>query len=157
MDDLALARALHVLAVIHWIGGLSFVTLVILPLAGSRASTGEAFSLFDGVEQRFSAQVRFSIPIAGATGLWMTYRLDLWARFVDPAYWWMGAMAGLWLLFMLMLFVIEPLLHDGFAITARRDPVPAFRLLRRSHRFLLALAFLTAFGAVAGAHGLFFL
>lgn len=31
--DIALARALHVLAVIHWIGGLSFVTLVVLPFA----------------------------------------------------------------------------------------------------------------------------
>lgn len=36
MDDIVIARALHVLAVIHWIGGLSFVTLVVLPIARSQ-------------------------------------------------------------------------------------------------------------------------
>ena len=33
IDDVELARALHVLFVAHWIGGVSFVTLVALPLA----------------------------------------------------------------------------------------------------------------------------
>jgi uncharacterized membrane protein len=31
MDDITLARAVHVLAVVHWMGGVAFVTLVILP------------------------------------------------------------------------------------------------------------------------------
>ncbi|MFG1462162.1 hypothetical protein V5F77_04610 [Xanthobacter sp. DSM 24535] len=35
MDDVAFARALHVIAVIHWIGGVAFFTLVLLPLARS--------------------------------------------------------------------------------------------------------------------------
>ena len=30
-DDVVVALALHVLAVIHWIGGLAFVTLILLP------------------------------------------------------------------------------------------------------------------------------
>ena len=31
LDDISIARALHVLAVVHWIGGVAMVTLVILP------------------------------------------------------------------------------------------------------------------------------
>ena len=31
MDDLALARSLHVVAVVLWIGGVGFVTTVLLP------------------------------------------------------------------------------------------------------------------------------
>ncbi len=31
MDDLILARAIHVAAIVHWIGGVSFVTLMLLP------------------------------------------------------------------------------------------------------------------------------
>jgi len=31
MDDLAVARALHVLAVVIWIGGVAMVTMVVLP------------------------------------------------------------------------------------------------------------------------------
>ena len=154
MDDLALARALHVLAVIHWIGGLAFVTLVVLPLARSRQA--EALALFAGVERRFSAQVHISVPLAGATGLWMTYRWDLWDRFADPHFWWMTAMFGLWLIFMAVLFVVEPLAHAGFEKKARQDPAATFRRMSRLHQFLLLLAMLTAFGAVAGAHGLSF-
>lgn len=157
MDDIALMRALHVLAIIHWVGGLGFVTLVVLPLAGTRATMAEALSLFEIVERRFSAQVRLSVPLAGLTGLWMSWRLELWDRFVDPAYWWMAAMAGLWAVFMLMLFVIEPLLHARVAARARAHPGATLRLISRLHCGLLALAALTAFGAVGGAHGLFIL
>lgn len=156
MDDIVLARALHVLSVIHWIGGLTFVTLVVLPLARSHGMTEEALALFESIERHFSAQVRISIPLAGATGLWMTYRMELWDRFLDPNFWWMGAMLGLWLIFMLMLFVIEPLLHARFEKSARQDPKAAFRRVSRLHEFLLLLAAATAFGAVAGSHGFVF-
>jgi len=153
MDDIAMARAVHVLAVIHWIGGLAFVTLSVLPQARSLANAQEALALFAGMERRFSRQVRISVPLAGAAGLWLTYRLDLWDRFLDPTFWWMTAMLGLWLVFMLMLFVIEPLLHARFEMKARQDPATTFRRLARLHEFLLVIAALTALGAVAGAHG----
>jgi uncharacterized membrane protein len=156
MDDIVLARAVHVLAIIHWIGGLAFVTLVILPFARSRRTTQEALTLFEGVERRFSAQVRISIPLAGATGLWMTYRMDVWDRFVDPNYWWMTAMLGLWLVFMLVLFVVEPLLHTKFETRRLQDPTINFRRISRFHEFLLLLAALIVLGAVAGDHGFVF-
>jgi uncharacterized membrane protein len=156
MDDLMFVRALHVLAVIHWIGGLAFVTLIVLPLGRSRQSAEEALAAFESIERRFSTQVRISIPLAGLTGLWMTYRWDAWDRFADPHFWWMTAMFGLWLVFMLMLFVIEPLGHARFEKTVRQDPAAAFRRMSRLHQVLLLLATLTAFGAVAGAHGFLF-
>lgn len=157
MDDIILARALHVLAVIHWIGGLTFVTLVILPLARSQRTAEEALALFERVERRFSVQARISIPLVGATGLWMTYRLALWDRYVDPNFWWMGAMLGLWLIFMLILFVIEPILHARFEDLARQNPAATLRRMSRLHKFLLLLAAITAFGAVAGSHGFAFI
>lgn len=153
IDDIALARALHVLAVVHWIGGLAFVTLVVLPLARRRPAAAEGLALFEGVERRFAAQVRVSIPLAGATGLWMTDRMDLWARFADPRDWWMSAMAGLWLLFMLMVFVVEPLAHARAAGRAPGDPTAILRRLWRAHVVLTTLAALTVIGAVAGAQG----
>lgn len=156
MDDVILARALHVLALIHWIGGLSFVTLVVLPLARSRSTAEEALAVFENIERRFAAQVRISVPVAGATGLWIAYRLDLWSRFADPGFWWMASMLGLWLAFMLLLFVIEPLLKEHLKAAARRNPEAIFRRMGRLHEILLLLSFLTALAAVAGAHGLVF-
>jgi uncharacterized membrane protein len=152
MNDLAVARAIHVLAVTHWIGGLAFVTLVILPLAAAR-SPDEGLTLFDAVERRFAAQVRFSVPVAGLSGLWMAWRLEIWVRFVDPTYWWMTAMLALWVVFMLILFVAEPLLEPMFARGAARGPAALLRGVCWMHAVLLALAVITVIGSVAGAHG----
>jgi len=154
-DDLLFARALHVLAVVHWIGGVGFVTLVILPLALSRPAA-EGLDLFNLVERRFAAQVRWSIPLAGAAGLWMTYRMNVWDRFVDPHFWWMPAMALLWTVFMAMVFVVEPLFDHKFEVLARKNPAGALKRLALMHLILLGLLAVTILGAVAGAHGYYF-
>ena len=109
--------------------------------------------LFGAIERRFAAQVRWSIPIAGASGLWMTYRMDLWHRFADLHFWWMSAMAGLWLVFALIVFVLEPLLHPRFEAEGRRDPIAMLRRMSRVHAVLLAIAAVTVLGAVVGAQG----
>ena len=84
IDDIELARALHVLFVAHWIGGVGFVTLVALPLARAQSDPREAWALFEAIENRFAGQVRWSIPLAGATGLWMVWCMELWQRFAEP-------------------------------------------------------------------------
>lgn len=153
IDDIEIARALHVVFVAHWIGGVAFVTLVALPLARSYADAGKGWALFEAIERRFAAQVRFSIPLAGATGLWMVWRLNLWGLFAEPAAWWMDAMVLLWALFMLIVFLIEPLAHRRLAQMAARDPEALLIRLLRVHRFVLAAGIVTILGAVAGAHG----
>ena len=122
MDDIVLARALHVLAVVHWIGGVAFVTLVVLPLATNRPAAQEGSSCSRPWSGASPAQVRFQFRSPAASGLWMTYRMDLWDRFADPHFWWMSAMAGLWLVFALMVFVLEPLLHRRFERQAKETP-----------------------------------
>jgi hypothetical protein len=82
----------------------------------------------------------------------MTWRADLWQRFADASYWWMHAMVIIWLVFMLMLFVIEPLfLHRRMEFSP--DPARDFARMERLHWLLLALSLITVFGAVAGSHG----
>jgi uncharacterized membrane protein len=63
MDDVTLARALHVLASIHWIGGLAFVTLIVLSLAGSRQTAADALALRK--RRRFAARRSVSVPLVG--------------------------------------------------------------------------------------------
>lgn len=154
MDTFTLARALHVLAVVHWIGGVSLVTLVLLPGLIRAVPGPERLALFEMIEGRFGAQARISTLLAGASGLWMTWELDAWGRFLDPASWWMAAMLAVWVLFTLVLFVAEPLvLHRWFHTRSLRDPEGSFALVLRLHRLLLALSALTVLGAVLGAHG----
>jgi uncharacterized membrane protein len=158
MDDLAIARALHVLAVVVWIGGVAMVTSVILPAVRRMAKPNERFAFFESVERRFAFQARVATVLAAVTGFYMVYRLELWERFLDVQHWWMHAMVAVWAVFTLVLFVLEPLvLHRLFNDRARRDPEGTFRLVERLHWVLLTLSLVTTLGAVAGAHGAFFL
>jgi uncharacterized membrane protein len=153
LNDIELARALHVLFVTHWIGGVAFITLVALPLARASRDPREGWALFEGIEKRFSAQVKWSIPLVGATGLWMAWRLNLWAQFADPTFWWLDAMVLVWALFMALVFIVEPVAGERIATEAARDPAAVLRRVARAHIALLAAAAVTILGAVAGANG----
>jgi uncharacterized membrane protein len=155
MDEIAIARALHVIAVVMWIGGVSFVTTVLLPAVRRLKSPDERVTFFDAIERRFAWQARITTLLAGFTGFYMLIRLDLWGRFQLAAYWWMHAMVILWLIFTTMLFVAEPMfLHRWFDERAKADPEGTFALIERLHRILLTISLVTVLGAVAGSHGL---
>jgi uncharacterized membrane protein len=154
MDDVTIARALHIVAVVHWMGGVAFVTTVVLPAVSAITDPSRRFELFEAVEHRFSAQVKVSVPVAGLSGAYMAERLDSWGRFVGSDGWWLMAMAVVWLAFMVILFVIEPfVLRDWFHQRATADPAGTFRLVQRVHWGLLAAGTATAAAGVLGAHG----
>ena len=155
MDDVVIARALHVLAIVIWIGGVAMITMVVLP-ALRRGDLGpNRLQVFEAVERRFTWHARSAAVIVGSTGFYMTDRLDLWGRFPSAEFWWMHAMVCLWLIFTLVLFVAEPLfLHRWFHARARAAPDTAFALLQRGHWLLLALSLITILGAVAGSQGM---
>ncbi|WP_424139677.1 hypothetical protein [Roseomonas chloroacetimidivorans] len=155
MDDVTFARALHVLAVVLWIGGVGLVTTVLLPALRLIRGPAEQIALFEAIEGRFARQARVSILVAGVSGLYMLVQVQAWDRFASLSYWWMHAVVLVWLIFAGMLFVLEPLvLHRPFAERARRSPDVTFRTIHRFHMIPLALSLLTVFGAVGGSHGL---
>ena len=154
MDEVAIARALHVLSIVLWIGGVAFVTTVLLPAIRRLRAPNDRLALFDAIERRFAWQSRITTMLAGFTGLDMLVRLDLWHRFLFASYWWMHAMVVVWLLFTVMLFVAEPLILHGWLLArAKVEPEATFRLVERLHRLLLTLSLITIVGAVAGSHG----
>ena len=154
MDVDAIARALHVVGVILWIGGVGFVTLVLLPAVRETKDPDERIAFFETVERRFATQARMTTLLVGATGFYLVIAWDLWSRFTDPAFWWMHGMTLIWVIFTGMLFVLEPLfLHRWFMDRAGKDPDGTFRLIQRLHNVLLALSLIVVLGAVAGSHG----
>ena len=154
MNDFLLARGLHVLGVVLWIGGVAFVTTVLLPATRRMKSPAERIAWFEEVESRFAGQARLTTLVTGLSGFYLTHTLDAWDRFAQPDFWWMHAMLAVCVIFTLMLFVLEPLvLHRLFLNRARRDPEGTFRLVQRMHWVLLAASLGTVFGAAAGSHG----
>ncbi len=158
MNEFAVARALHVLAIVLWIGGVAFVTAALLPAVRRQVPAPQRLALFDRIERRFAWQARVTTLVAGATGFWMTHRFGLWPRFADAGFWWMHAMVIVWALFTVMLFVLEPLvLHRWLKTRHARDPEGTFALVQRLHWVLLTVSLVTVIGAAAGSHGGLFL
>ncbi len=154
MPDLILARVLHVLGVVLWIGGVAMVTTVLLPATRRLRTPDERIVFFETIERGFALQARVTTLVTGLSGLYLVYQFDLWQRFALIEYWWMHAMVLVWVLFTLMLFVLEPLfLHRWFIERAKRDPDSTFALAARLHWVLLGVSLVTVAGAVAGSHG----
>lgn len=154
MSTLILARALHVLSVLIWIGGVSLMTTAVLPALRRGELEADRLRAFAAIERRFVWQARVAVLLAGVTGFYMVMRLDLWGRFRTAKFWWMHAMVGVWLIFALALFVIEPLrLHRRLRDARSATPEAILLRLHRAHLVLLVLALVTVLGAVAGSHG----
>lgn len=154
METLTLARIIHVLSIVLWIGGVSMVTTVIIPAVKRLKSKEEQISTFERLEGRFSLQAKITTLLAAITGFYMLYRYNAWDRLLDLRFWWLHAMILVWLLFSIVLYILEPLLlHRLFRKYAEENPERTFRIIHRAHWALLLLSLLTIFGAVAGSHG----
>ncbi|MBD81003.1 MAG: hypothetical protein CL840_18945 [Crocinitomicaceae bacterium] len=156
MNDFALARVMHVLAVVLWIGGVAMVTTVIIPAIKKLASKEDQIKTFEQIEGRFALQAKVTTLLTGISGFYMLYVMDAWGRYLDFKYWWIHAMTLVWVLFTVVLFILEPLvLHKLFKTYAEKNPAKTFAIMHRAHWALLLLSLLTVAGTVAGCHGWF--
>jgi len=154
MEVIAVARVAHVLSVVLWIGGVWFVTTVIIPIVIESGCGEESLKLFERIENRFAWQARGITLVTGLSGLYMLYATGAWPLFLDAGHWWLHAMALIWLVFTLLLFVIEPLfLHKWFSRAVQRAALPTFRRMNRMHWVMMTLSLVTVAAAVAGSHG----
>jgi uncharacterized membrane protein len=153
MSDLGIAIAVHLVSVVWWLGGIAFVTAVMLP-AVARGLGSDPHEAFRRIEQRFAPQARVAVILAGLSGGYLLWRLGAWTWLGHAAFWWLDAMIGYWLLFLLLLFVIEPLglmrraMHYGNVDSDRF----LYRMIR-VHALLLVIGLVIVGGAAAGSHG----
>jgi uncharacterized membrane protein len=150
-----LARALHVVCVVLWIGGVAFVTTALIPSLKKMPDPDSRLTLFEQLEGRFAFQARVVTLITGLTGFYMMEYMNAWDRYLQLQFWWIHLMTLVWLIFTLVLFVLEPLvLHRRFRAMANENSDRAFTIIHRGHKFLLVLSLVAVFGTVAAVHGL---
>lgn len=153
-EQFVLARVLHVVAIVMWIGGVAFVTTVLIPSLKLLPNEQDRMQMFERLEGRFAFQAKLTTLLTGISGLWMLDYLDAWSRYFEPQFWWLHLMTFIWFIFSLVLFVLEPLfLHKLFHSMATQDSEKAFRRLHTMHIILLSLSLLAIAGGMAGAHG----
>jgi uncharacterized membrane protein len=156
MDGAAIARAIHVAAIVIWIGGAAMVTTVVLPLVRRKGQPIEKrLALFESVERRFVWQARAATVLVALSGFYMIDRDDLWGRFESIEFWWMHAMVGVWLVFTVLLFVAEPLIvHRWMRRQLLSGNETVLATIYWAHWTLLLFSLITALAAVAGSHGM---
>jgi uncharacterized membrane protein len=149
-----IAKALHVLAIVFWIGGVAFVTTVLIPALRRSVDAEQRLAQFERLEGRFSAQAKLSTLVAGASGFYMLDAMNAWSRLLEPSQWWLHLMILVWTLFSLVLFVFEPLfLHRWFHTQAVINSRRTFKLLQRMHIILLSLSLVAVIAGMLAAHG----
>ena len=154
MNEFVLARVIHVLCVILWIGGLAMVTTILLPVTMSVPSEEKRTEFFKRFKKRFAAQARYTTLFTGLSGFYMVHILDAWSRFTEFRYWWMHSMVIIWLLFMFMLYIMEPrILHSKIKKQTQQNSNTVFLAMQKTHWILLLLSLITVIGATAGSHG----
>jgi uncharacterized membrane protein len=152
--SLTIALAVHIASVVLWIGGVAMVATVLLPAVRRFKSPVEQAQFFALIEGRFAAQARWTTALAGASGFYMVDQMGMWDRLRAFDLWWLDAMAALWLIFTIILFVAEPLFLDRwFQERAAVAPEATFALIQRLHWAFLALGLATITAAVLGSHG----
>jgi len=157
MEDYVIARVIHILAVVIWIGGVSMVTSVIIPAVKRMPTKESKIETFEKIEGRFSFQAKITTLLTAGSGFYMLYITDSWSRYLDLSYWWLHAMTIVWLLFTIVLFILEPfVLHKWFKKYANENPDKTFDIMYKFHWVLLTISLITIAGGVAGSHGWLF-
>ncbi|MCK4847217.1 MAG: hypothetical protein KAS88_06035, partial [Deltaproteobacteria bacterium] len=104
-------HTVHLLTVILWIGGLGFITILMLPMIIRMEDPLGKVLLFNRIEQKFAPLARVYNVIVGVSGftlLYMTgaYR-DIFTFTIESLP--LLFMAVVWVFWAVMLFVLEPI------------------------------------------------
>jgi uncharacterized membrane protein len=152
-----LARIFHVLAVVLWIGGVGFITTVLIPSISKTEEPAARLKIFEAIENKFGFQAKLTTLVAGISGVYMLEVTDGWSRNLNYEFWWLHLMTFVWAVFTLVLFILEPLfLQKWFHRQAEINSEKAFQLLQIMHVVLLSLSILAIVGAIGGSHGFTF-
>ena len=157
MNDLTIARAIHIVSVVIWMGGVTFVTLILIPTLRRTSFHVDQLAIFNVIENQFANIARVMVLLAGISGFYMTYRLNAWNRFTEIQYFWMHAMVFVWILFFLALFIVEPFfLKDHGKMVKNGHNITNLQKTQIVHAIILLLSLVTIIASVLGAHGFFY-
>jgi len=137
---------IHVLSVVWWIGGVFTVTASLLPIF-NRLPAPERIQRIKQFEGRFANQARIAVVLAGISGFWML-ELKYGFAYLQRGGWWIALMMLVWMLFVVMLFVAEPL-----RLPAKVGLIQKPRAFLLLHAVLLTLALVAIACGVVGSRG----
>ncbi len=145
---------IHVICVIVWIGGVTFVTTVVFPMMYRTEGSLEKALLFQGVEHRFARIVKWVIAITGATGLWILaakYGFGILAR---PRGLGIVIMLFAWALYTTVLLSERKIFAKIFADPEKIDMNKALKAINLMHWLLLTVSYSAVAAGIWFGHGI---
>jgi hypothetical protein len=141
-----IALVIHVLSIVVWIGGVSFVTLVTFPMILRMEKSLEMVMVFQGVEHRFGKIAKVMVILAGLSGLYLIFEKGL-----SPGVW---IMIVLWVVYASLLFGLEKMIFKKLFSRPgeQADMKTVFNMLQIFHWVVLALSFMAVAAGIYAAH-----
>lgn len=144
--DYVIALSIHILSVVIWIGGVSFVTLITFPMILRMDKSLEMVMMFQGVEHRFGKIAKVMVILAGLSGFYLLYikglSLGVWI------------MMSVWAFYASLLFGLEKLIFRKLFSKPdqQADMKKVFNLLQTFHWVVLGLSFLAVVAGIYAGH-----
>jgi uncharacterized membrane protein len=148
---------IHLLAVIIWIGGLAFVTIIIFPVIFKTPDPLQKVLTFQRIEHRFAKIARYFVVLVGLSGFAMLFITNwhvlLFTRSGVP----LTFMTIVWVFWMIMLFGVEPLVIKKMLERMAKEPEEmtidsVFARVNRMHWVLLFVSMLASIAGVLTGH-----
>jgi uncharacterized membrane protein len=148
---------IHVLTVVLWIGGLAFVTIIVLPVIIKTPDPLQKVLTFHRIEKKFAALARVYVVVTGLTGFAMLFSAG-WAGLLftrDGIA--LTFMLMVWVFWMAMLFGIEPIVIKKMLerLSKSGDKMEietVFSRMNRMHVVLLIVSLVATVAGVLTAH-----
>lgn len=142
-------KTLHLISVLIWIGGAFFVTFCVLPALES-INEPHRHKIFHSLEKRFIWIARTCAIVTFVTGIGMMNISKVWSSL--GKLWWWHPMITLWLLFAIVLFVLEPFVMRSFCHSSRKMDLRRMKIM---HYLMILLSLLAIAVMIAGQAGAF--
>jgi uncharacterized membrane protein len=151
---------IHVLTVILWIGGLAFITVLILPMVVKMPDALQKVLLFQRIEHKFAPLARVYAAITGISGFVMFYIMNLQSSLFSLTSLPLLFMITVWIFWVVMLFGLEPIIIkkmlDKMAGSGEKMEIEiVFLRMNRLHWLLLFLSLAASAAGAIFSHDLF--
>ncbi|MDH3975316.1 MAG: hypothetical protein OEV42_13630 [Deltaproteobacteria bacterium] len=151
----------HLLTAILWIGGLAFITTLILPMIVKMPHPMEKVLLFQRLEHRFAPLARIYTAIVGISGFGMFFMMDLQDIVFKEEGKFLLFMIIIWIFWVIMLYGLEPLVVKKMLdrLASRKgdglEIEDVFKRMNILHWVLLTISLAASASGAVFAHSLF--
>ncbi len=145
--------AVHVTIIVLWIGGVSFVTIIIFPMLVHMDDSLEKALMFQRIESVFAKQARYYAWTAGVTGFLLLYLLGMHTLLFTRYTVGISIMIIAWAFYVLVLTFEKKIFKTVFSDPSKYDAAKVFILLARFQWIVLGVSLGAVFFGVWAGHG----